>query len=283
MRLLYNNLFDLAGTILTASSQDSTHPPTLIKDSLRKRRWRTSGLTQEYIIAQIPSGYTINCFAITGHNLSDTATIEILSSANGVTYTSLATIAITPTESVGFGEDFFGFGGFGGVAASEVLPGVTQVAFFTATTSTANPYWKIILRDVNNGDGFVEVGRMFLGDYWEPPKQIVPGYSVEVVDETEITQLISNQKINNEKDIYLRVNFRLPHLSPTHALGFFLPIIKTYQATKKDSFLVLFPNKSLFLRDVTTIYGRFVSQDIGVAQIGLHTFDTGVLAFEESL
>lgn len=283
MRLLFNNQIDNPATVLTASSAAGTYPVGKLKDSLRKRRWRAMGSVEESVIVRLPPSLTISCFAITGHNLSDTATIEIQRSANGVTYVGVITIRITPTESGGFGEGGFGEGGFGGVNASVVLPGNTQAAFFTAVSSTTYPYWKIIIRDVDNIDNFVEVGRVYLGDYWEPPKQIVPNWKIDIIDESEITQLLSNQKINNEKDIYSQVSFQLPHLNPTNALGFFLPIIKTYDATKKDSFLVLFPDKSLFVRDVTTVYGRFISGDIGVTQIGMHTFDTGTVVFEESL
>ena len=284
MRILHNNLIDLSGTILTVSSQTAGYPPSLLKDTLRKRRWRATGKTEENIVAQIPAGNTVCCFAITGHNLSDTATIEILRSTNNVTYTSMASIRITPTESVGFGEGFFGFGGFGGVTASEVLSGTTQYALFTESSSTTYPYWKVIIKDVDQATTYVEVGRIFFGNHWEPANQIVPGWRIDLNDPSEIFQLISNQKVDNRKDTSLRLSFQLPHLSPADALMNLLSILRS-GATKKDVFVVLFPNSSSqFLKDVTTIYGRFLADtEISLTNIGYHTFDTGTLVFEESL
>lgn len=284
MRILHENLIDLTGTVLTASSQAGTYPVSLLKDTLRKRRWRATGKTEESIFAQIPSGSTVCCFAITGHNLTDTATIDILRSTAGSTYTLVATIRITPAESLGFGEGPFGFGGFGGISPSEVLSGSTHYVSFASSTTNAYPYWKVTIRDVDQGSSFVEVGRIFLGDHWEPTHQIVPGWRIDVTDPSEIFQLISNQKVDNRKPLSLHVSFQLPHLSPIDALTNLLSILRN-GATKKDVFLVLFPQTpSPFLRDVTTVYGRFVaSPEISLTNVGLHVFDTGVLAFEESL
>ncbi len=284
MRILHNNLIDLAGTILTVSSQAGDYPASLLKDTLRKRRWRATGKTAENIVVQIPAGNTVCCFAITGHNLSDTATIEVLRSTNGSTYGSLATIRITPAESLGFGEDPFGFGGFGGLTPSEVLSGSTQYATFASTSTSTYPYWKVILRDIDQSTSYVEVGRIYFGSHWEPDHQIIPGWRIDVNDPSEIIQLISNQKVDNRKDLSLRLSFQLPHLSPVDALSNFLTIIRN-GATKKDVFIVLFPDaRSQFLRDVTTVYGRFLpDSEIGLTQTSMHIFDTGALAFEESL
>lgn len=284
MRVLHNNLIDLAATTLTVSSQTSGYPPSLLKDTLRKRRWRATGKTEENIVAQIPGGNTVSCFAIVGHNLSDTATVEVLRSTNNILYTSMGSFRITPTETVGFGEGFFGFGGFGGVTASEVLAGTTQALFFTESSTTTYPYWKVIIKDVSQAQTYVEVGRIFFGTYWEPANQIVPGWRIDVNDPSNIFQLISNQKVDNRKDLSLRLSFQLPHLNPADALTNLLSILRN-GATKKDVFVVLFPStSSLFLKDVTTVYGRFLADsEISLTQIGYHTFDTGVLVFEESL
>ncbi len=284
MRLLHDNLIDLAATTLSASSQAATRPVSLLKDTLRQRRWRATGKTLESITIQIPSGHTVCCFGITGHNLSDTATVEILRSTNGSSYTSLATIRITPTEAVGFGEGFFGFGGFGGVSPSEILSGSTQYVSFAASSTATYPYWKVTIRDIDQSAAYVEVGRIFFGNHWEPAHQIVPGWRIDVVDPSDIFQLISNQKVDNQKALNLQISFQLPHMSPTDALTNLLGIVRN-GATKKDVFLVLFPDSnSLFLRDVTTVYGRFLaSSEINLVNIGMHLFDSGALVFEESL
>jgi len=271
-------------TTITVSSVAATYPASLLKDSLRKRRWRATGFTNEHIIFLLPADETVCCFAITGHNLSETAQIDVARSQDGNTYVGLATITITPQASVGYDEGFYGFGGYGGVTPSEVLPGSTQYVFFSAVDSSDWPYWKVTIMDPSNADGFIEVGRVYLGSHWEPTNQIVPGWNITVVDDSEIITLVSGQKIDNPKDRYLQISFRLPHLSVSDAISNFLTIINDYKVTKKDIFLVLFPNGDTFLKDVTTIYGRFLGDSqIGIQQIGYNTFDTGQVTFEESL
>ena len=280
---MYNNLIDLSTTILTPSSQANGYPVTLIRDTLRKRAWRATGYVQEQVIVRPVSGQIVAALAISGHNLSLTATVELWKSTDNVTYTSVGQINIASATSTGYGEGFYGYGGYGGTDLSGVLPGATQVLFFDPVSTSSYPYWKIIFKDNNNADFYIKCGRIFLGNYWEPAHQIVPGWRIEVADETEITTLISQQKINNEKDIFLRVIFTLPHLSDSDAFDTFLDIIRTYDITKRDAFLSLFPRGSQFLQDVTTVYGRFIGPEIGIAHVSSWTFTTGELTFEESL
>lgn len=286
MRLMYENLVDLSETTLSASSQAAGYPVSLIKDTLRKRAWRATDSTQEHVIMQVPAGKTVSAFAITGHNLSLTATVELWKSANGSTYTYVDQIDISPSTASGYGVGFYGYGGYGGTDQSGVLVGSTQALFFTGVSSTSFPYWKAIFKDPNSADFYIKCGRIFLGNYWEPTNQIIPGWRIEIVDETEISTLVSQQKVNNEKAIFERVTFSLPHLSVADAFDNFICLaIRTFKVTKRDVFLALFPQNtiSIFQKDVTTVYGRFVGNEIGVSHVASSSFTTGELTFEESL
>ena len=274
-RFMWRNLInEISSVTLTATS--ATVPVANLAHHQLGKAWRTSGVAEESVTIDLgTTSEIVRVVAVAGHNLRSGASVEVLQSSDGANFTSVA--SINPfVGTTGFGEGGFGEGGFGGGIIS--ITGEVQaivMLFFAALTKR---YWRITLRDAGNADTFIKVGRIFLGDYWEPAAQIMRQWSVEVIDETSIEKSIGGQKWRNIRNSFNRVSFRLPHLSKSEAIENFLNFARRI-GSKDSMFVSLFPDGSVTLKAVTNLYGKFV-QAPGISGPAISIYDTGEVLFE---
>ena len=251
-RFMWRNLInEISSVTLTATS--ATVPVANLAHHQLGKAWRTSGITSESITINLgTTSEPVKSVCVAGHNLTKNGTVEILHSTDNITFTSLG------VKTVGSAK---------------------IVTFFFASLS--KQYWRITLKDTTNPDNFIKVGRIFLGDYWEPAAQIMRQWSVEVVDETSMEKSIGGQKWRNIRDSFNRVSFRLPHLSKSEAVENFLNFVR--RVGMKDSmFISLFPDGGSTLRGVTDLYGRFFSAP-GIQNPVISIYDTQEVIFEQDL
>ena len=278
MRLLHTNLVDEDVTVLTASSTAMGKPVSRLKNTLRSVYWESTGKTEESVTADLGSGgILVKVAAVTGFDLTREATVEFLHSTNNVTFTSLGVIKLG-TATVGYGEGGFGEGGFGGFSPTLPLIGHVISLFFSALSSR---YWKVTIKDPANTKN-IRLGRWFLGDYWEPASvDVMRGWRVEVMDESEISKTLGGIKSVNKRPIFLRASFQLPPLSEADAFDKLFSIARDFGA-KRDIFLIFFPNEDLETKFVTQLYGSF-DQNVTFTNVALSNYDAGRIVFSESL
>lgn len=250
LRLLWDNLIDNGAVTLTASS--ATVSVQNIRQVHAGKAWRTGGKTEETLTVDLQSSELfIRCAAVTGFNFTAAATIELQHSTDNVTYTSFPQVVVGDARVIAF--------------------------FFDLKMSR---YWKLIFRDPTNPDGYITIGRVFLGDYWEPVSQVARGWRVELVDETDVERSIGGQKWANERPIFTRVAFRLPALQRDDAFTNFFDIVRRV-GLRTDIFMII-DSESSRIRTATGLYGRFV----GIPQIrnpARVIYDTSEVVFEESV
>lgn len=274
-RFMWRNLInEISSVTLTATS--ATVPVTNIAHPQLGKAWRSTGVTEESVTINLATtSEPVRAVCIAGHNLRAGASVEILHSTDGVNFTSVA--SLNPfVGTVGYGEGGFGEGGFGGGIISTT--GIVQAIVMLFFAAVKRQYWRITLRDAGNADNFLKVGRIFLGDYWEPAAQIMRQWSVEVVDETGIEKSIGGQKWRNVRDSFTRVSFRLPHLSKSEAIENWLNFVRRL-GMKDSMFVSLFPDGSTTLKAVTNAYGKFV-QAPGIGGSAISIYDTEEVLFE---
>jgi len=147
IRFMWKNYFDDAS--LSVSSSESGFPVTNTQHRWHTRTWRselglTGGLSDAYIKADLGYAYDIEAFIIKNHNFS------MLESSDGLR------IQANDTDV------------WGAPALDEVIP-VTSGLIIKFFSSTQNyRYWRIVMTDALNPDGYLEIGRIFLGPYFEP-------------------------------------------------------------------------------------------------------------------
>ena len=249
LRVLWSNLIDVSGTTLSASSA----PLSVynLRSQNRKRVWRGSTRTETITANLNTPTDNIRCVAITGHNLSTTASIKIEYSDNGSSWTQLQ------TKTVG---------------------DLTVVSFFFDLLN--NQYWRLTFTDTANTDGYVSAGRMFLGDYWEPDTAAVSSWDIKIADASQVRKSIGGQKWTNQREVFARLTFRLLGLNEVDGIRNFLNIARRI-GIKNDIFLILTPGGvSQFERELS-LYGRFVGIP-GLTGNSSFAYDTGSVVFEES-
>jgi hypothetical protein len=144
-RILWDNLWDDA--TLSVGSENPEFPATNTQHRWHTRTWRTSGesgtLIDAEIISDLGEAKDIKAFVIKNHNFSMIESgDELRIQANNVD-------------------------AWGAPPLDVVLP-VTEgqiVRFWN--TARSYRYWRIVMTDILNPDGYLEIGRIFLGDFFE--------------------------------------------------------------------------------------------------------------------
>mgnify|MGYP001604276911 CR=1 FL=1 len=249
-RLIWSNLVDESATLLTPSSAAINIEN--IRTLHRKRVWRTNARINETLTLDLQSTTkNIRCCALTGYNLTSTATVQLAYSDNGSTWTQLV---------------------------QSTVGNYTTLFFFFSLLN--NRYWRLTFNDAANANPYIEVGRIFLGDYWEPAATVLRGWSIKVIDRSEVQRSVGQQKWTNQKEAITQIAFQLPPLNETDAIKNFLNIVRRI-GLSQDIFLSLMPDASATYREVTGLYGRFVTI-AGVGSVSSFVYDAGTVVFEES-
>jgi len=138
MRIAYINLID-SGSAPTALTADLLYPVANMQNQRLSKRWRSTSPTAQTIVVNLGSAQAVDTVAILGHNLSGSAAVTIEAHTSD-SWGTPALSAITLTYDAG-----------------AILKYLTAAQTFQ--------YWRFILDDPNNTDGYVEVGRPWLGEY----------------------------------------------------------------------------------------------------------------------
>jgi len=138
MRIAYVNRIDSA--TLTPVSEDLIFPVENVQVQRLAKRWRTTGLTGISVVADLGGTASVMMAAIIGHNLTTSATLMV----SGNTANSFVSPAFTTSMTALSGMVLKYFG-----AAQELR------------------YWQFTIEDPTNSTAYVDIGRLWLGDYWQ--------------------------------------------------------------------------------------------------------------------
>jgi hypothetical protein len=142
-RLLYNNVWKAATTILTASSAELNLPVTNTQKRASGRRWRsTSIVTDQTIVADLGAAdIPAQAFFIRGNNFTSAAVVKIQGNDSDSWDAPAFEATLSPVDNNMMG------------------------VFFDEQTFQ---YWRLLISDAANPDLYVEVGPIFLGSYFQP-------------------------------------------------------------------------------------------------------------------
>lgn len=190
MRILWNNLLDNYTPLY--SSQKTYFPATNAKHIHLSRPWRTTGIEDQYYIVDAGAGQTIaaTCAAIVGktpdysHNLTSGAT---------------AKIQAEPTNDWGSPD----------LDEAFTWDQDSMVKFFSETEKR---FWRFYLDDDSNPDGYLNIPRLFIGDYLQMPP-IEPGVELPRRTTSRSPLSPSGQEYGDEGYRYLNPGFSFPHIS----------------------------------------------------------------------
>jgi hypothetical protein len=180
LRFLWNNLIDVAD--LSASSEDPDYPIENVANELFLKAWRSTGIDESICVDLSASGITnrsVRAFVLKYHNL------DLVSGDDYSIQASDLDLCGSLDPASGDLDDPF-------TPTDDVV-----IGFFD--TAQIFDYWRFILSSVASkasGD-YQRIGRIFLGDYFEPAYDISIPPEVVEVDESEILSTRQGQDYAN--------------------------------------------------------------------------------------
>lgn len=183
----YNNLIDSA--TLTASSEATGFPASNLKNPFRTKYWKTAGATAgtAQLVINHGSAKAVTACALTGY--PDWA-------------------AAPGTLNLEF-DDHDAWGAPDHTEAltwvSNTTPGGNKGTIIKTFASKSHQYNRL---SVVNAPGDWNLGRLFVGEYFEPTRDYSWGYEEEVVDPSLISRTIGGQDHADEIERYRVIRVR---------------------------------------------------------------------------
>lgn len=97
--------------------------------------------------------------------------------------------------------------------------GYTWTAIYTLPFQLYSQYVSIEIDDVGNGAGFVQFGRLFIGDAWQPRTNMLLGAGLGWQSNTEVQEAISGAEFFAEKRPYRLARFTTGFMGEDEAFG----------------------------------------------------------------
>ena len=182
MRLLYDNVFDLA--TLTPLTENPGYPVENMQDSRLCRIYKSTDDAAQTVVCNMGAAVDVNCCVFSNHNFTTAAIIKIQGSS----------------------ED-----AWGGPPVDETLAynaGNIKKYF----TGGSYQYWRLYVDDDTNPDTYIKAGRVFIGEYYEMPGQ-ASGISVPVVTTSKKYTSKSGQIYGDLNYQYKRAELRIPKVT----------------------------------------------------------------------
>ena len=210
MRIAYTNLID-AGSAPTALTTDLLYPVENMQNQRLAKRWRSTDPSAQTIVVNLGSAQAVDTVAILGHNLSGSAAVTIEAHTSD-SWGTPALSAITLVYNAG------------------------AILKYLAAAQTFQ-YWRFILDDPNNTDGYVEVGRPWLGTYLAIDPSSLDAFTVTKKRSDTVTYGRDRQKYATEGVGWRNFNLSFPRTS-----GSALTAIQTMYDTVGNHGSVIFSN-----------------------------------------
>ena len=178
------------GATITASSEASTDlaDDNIIHDHVAQV-WRTSSDASEWIKFDLGSAKQITCFGMFNFNLTSSATVTLQANASdswgSPSYSQALTIATDADGTV-----------------------LERLVLYLDETYR---WWRVTFDDSGNSDGYLQVGRIAAGAYWQPTRSYSEGFGFQMVDPSLGSQPPGTQGFFRKKKKYreARVNFEM--------------------------------------------------------------------------
>lgn len=181
-------------TIETVGSEDSDFPATNLQLQEPTMPWKTAGLSSMYVNIDMGSALPINFAAIVATNCTSSATWRVRGA------TSEANLTASPGYDSGNQT----------VWPQTNLDTYERVSGFDVMGSDQTyRWWRIDITDGSNPDGFVQVGRLFLAQAWQPAVNLAYGWSLGFKDLSKLTRSLGSSAFTNNRRPFRVLNLTL--------------------------------------------------------------------------
>ena len=247
LQLLYKNDFDDATAAATSSA--SGFPLTNAGANSKASVWRSTSLSSQTISGNwAGTAKTINCVALAFTNLIEGSTVQVklyqeIADVSPYYDSGVRTVWFSYDPPEGFttiGLIAFPFGG-----------GVHFPVFFNAATVKK---FEIIVTSSGNPDGYIEVGRVLIGNAWSPEHNAEYGATIGHVDDSEINRTAGGQYVDR-RGMHKTISFDLRYLSDSDRSE--LSSIVRRNGKRSPVFLSMYPDETDEIFQNGNLFGYF--------------------------
>lgn len=229
-----------AASITTSGSIVTAMPLANLQDIQpgKVARWNT--LSSVNVTASLASAYAVNVVAAVGNNFSSAATWRVrganslASVTSGPGYDS-STISVWPTTGIPAADSFTSL-------------------LFMATAQTFQ-YWRIDVNDAANADSYVEAGRIYISDAWQPTVNVQYGWAMQWIDPSPKELAVGGQMYVNQVTSHRVLGFSLDFLGEDEMFNSAYELGRL-RGSKKDALVIRDPTGTTHLHR-QMIYGLF--------------------------
>ena len=181
LRILYNADTWDAATVTANSEVTDLEGSNVVHDFI-SLPWRSTGDTSEWIKFDLGSATSITCIGIFKHNLTSGATVTLEANATdswgSPSYTQVLTIATDVDSAV-----------------------LERIVFFL---SESFQWWRITIADASNPDGYIQIGRIMAGAFYEFGRNFNSSFQLAMVDPSEGDETPGRQDYKRSRKRYRR-------------------------------------------------------------------------------
>lgn len=164
----------------------------------------------------------IRCLALVNHNVSLAGLIRVRGSAVSNFATTVYDSGwhdlwptVYPFGEVAWGE----INWWDGKYSDEELAGYTVTYTCILTTAAQARYWRVEIDDTTNAAGYIQIGRLFIGDGWQPAHNMSYGAGIGWDTGTEVQLARSGAEYFDRRTPHRVVRFALDWMSEDEGLS----------------------------------------------------------------
>lgn len=279
--LIFNRNHADSATI-TASSENANFPAENVKTEPRRQSWRTTSITSQYLTLDMGSDIPLmNAICLIGHNSTAAGTWSLYAHDSNTIFPGTPGSATLKLENqnfypstFGYGEFFYSFGGYGGVPEDSQIAMMNKTIFKTFDQKQLR-YWHLTFNDATNGDGHIEIGRLFLGLAFQPEKNFSWGNGLNLIDRSIQTRTPGGGMITDIHIPFRKKTFTLSNL--TDSEKYFEIFELTNTIGRRGNLVISFhPLEEDTGRLFETIYGKIVRY----SEVRQNNVDTNAITFD---
>jgi hypothetical protein len=233
MRLLTTNYCTEDATVVTASSADPRFPASNLKHPFRSKRCRLTNLTSSNVVFDFITTEEVNSVVMLwpkedGILLSNTAVIKIQANATN-TWTSPA-VDVTMT-----------------------IDNQYEVASHFFSTDQSYRYWRVVVEDPGNANGFLELGMVWIGKSLDI-ENAQNGFSFDLIDRSKTQTTDFGHTYVDEFPLVASVQLQYKNLD--YETIQILENAFRENGTKYPVIIALDPDEDVFDKNHYLVYGK---------------------------
>jgi hypothetical protein len=221
--LLLGTMNRIDSATLAAGSWQSTLPLNNIKDRRLSKLARTTDATANNTKFTIDFGQprSVGVIALIAHNFSVNATVRIYGDDASDFATPVYDSAsiqvwpsgVIPQDLLEWEDDNFWLG----TVSQEAVAGFNAPFVHIPSSAQTLRYWKVEITDTTNSDGYIHLGRVFIGSAWQPQHNRSYGAAIAYEDTSVIEASLSGEEFFDVRRRRRTHSFELGFLSQVEA------------------------------------------------------------------